>query len=32
MVGTFGPKLNALNDLLIEDALEMFAYDLEVAQ
>jgi hypothetical protein len=32
MVGTFGPKLDALNDLLIGDALEMFADDLEIAQ
>jgi hypothetical protein len=33
MVGTFGPKLDALNDLLIEDVLDMFADDLaEVAQ
>lgn len=30
MVGTFGPKLDALNDLLIADTLDIFADDLEV--
>lgn len=31
MVGTFGPDLETLNDLLTNDALDMFADDLEVA-